>query len=128
MSYQAAIRQLSAAGLTAQMMANAVRLLARADADGSATLEIADLQALFEVASRSSARKYLARLRAAGLVDYSLGRRTVQVWWLAFTANAGRQARPAAARREPLAGRERAVGGSPATNGQTTAGSLWEWK
>ncbi len=125
MSYQAAIRQLSAAGLTAQMTANAVRLLARMDADGAATLEIADLQGLFEVASRSSARKYLARLRAAGLVDYSLGRRTVQVWWLAFAAAA---VRPPAARRERLAGRGRSGSGAAAMNGQAAAGSLWEWK
>lgn len=126
MSYQLTIRQLAAAGLTAQMTANAVRLLARADADGSATLEIGDLQALFEVASRSSARKYLAKLRAAGLVDYSLGRRTVQVWWLAFTANAGRQVRPPAARREPLAGRGRSAGGALATNGQAEEWSPWD--
>lgn len=122
MSYQAAIRQLSAAGLTAQMTANAVRLLARMDADGAATLEIADLQRLFEVASRSSARKYLARLRAAGLVDYSLGRRTVQVWWLAFAAAS---VRPPAARRERLAGRERSTGGALALNGQAAVWSPW---
>lgn len=125
MSYQAAIRQLSAAGLTAQMTANAVRLLARMDADGAATLEIADLQGLFEVASRSSARKYLARLRAAGLVDYSLGRRTVQVWWLAFAASA---VRSPTARRDPLAGRGRVASGAAATNGQATVTPLWEWK
>lgn len=123
MSYQAAIRQLSAAGLTAQMTANAVRLLARMDADGAATLEIADLQALFEVASRSSARKYLGRLRAAGLVDYSLGRRTVQVWWLAFAASS---VRSPAARRVPLAGRGRSGSGAPATNGQGAVWSPWD--
>lgn len=123
MSYQAAIRQLSEARLTAQMTANAVRLLARMDADGAATLEIADLQSLFEVASRSSARKYLARLRAAGLVDYSLGRRTVQVWWLAFAAA---EVRPAAARRGPLAGRERSRGGAAAMTGQGAEWSPWE--
>ena len=125
MSYQAAIRRLSEARLTAQMTANAVRLLARMDADGAATLEIADLQSLFEVASRSSARKYLARLRAAGLVDYSLGRRTVQVWWLAFAASS---VRPPAARRGPLAGRGRSGSGAAVTNGQAAAGSPWEWK
>lgn len=125
MSYQAAIRRLSEARLTAQMTANAVRLLARMDADGAATLEIADLQGLFEVASRSSARKYLARLRAAGLVDYSLGRRTVQVWWLAFAASA---VRPPAARREPLAGRGRSGNGALATNGQGATWSPWDRK
>ena len=125
MSFQAAIRQVAEAGLTAQMTANAVRLLARADGDGSATLEMGELLTLFEVTSRASARKYLARLRAAGLVDYSLGRRTVQVWWLAFAASS---VRPPAARRERLAGRGRSGSGAAATNGQAAAGSLWEWK
>lgn len=153
MSYQAAIRDLAAAELTPQMTANAVRLLARADADGMVMLAMDDLQALFGVESRNAARKYLGRLRMAGLLDYSLGRSSVRVWWLAWggslrqapfdklrerdgeastgSASAGSadgRARPGAAQRGPGAGRKGAGNGTAAGGDWRSAWSPWERK
>lgn len=148
MSYQAAIIQLSESGLTAQMTTNAVRLLARTEADGTALLAMEELLALFDVATRNAARKYLARLRAAGLLDYSLGRASARVWWLAWTSagsvsastgsasasassangrGSGRAgSRPAAERMGPATGTNGAGSGAVTTAGAAAMWTPWD--
>jgi len=61
----------------------ALRLLTRARA-GHVTLRRETLRGLFDVADDSSVRKYLARMRQAGVLDYRAGRESVAIWFLAW--------------------------------------------
>lgn len=84
-SMEKTIQVLARASLTDRMKAVTVTLLAEVDVDtGRVLLSRRRLLELLRVGEWDTARKYLGRLRAAGLLDYQVGSRTVAIWFLAW--------------------------------------------
>lgn len=121
MTHQRAVAAVAAADLTPQMAVNAIRLLARADAAGWQEIALIDLAALFCVAGRATIRKYLGKLRDAGLLDYSLGRDSAVIWFLAWDVS-----EPVAARTVPAASIKRAPSSATRPNGSAGPAAPWD--
>lgn len=121
MTHQRAVKSIAAADLTPQMAVNAIRLLARADAAGWQEISLPDLAALFRVEGRATIRKYLSKLRDAGLLDYNLGRDSAVIWFLAWAVS-----EPVAARTVPAASTKRAPGGATRPNGSAGPAAPWD--
>lgn len=121
MTHQRALVAIAAADLTPQMAVNAMRLLARADAAGWQEINLPDLADLFRVEGRATIRKYLGKLRDAGLLDYNLGRDSAVIWFLAWA-----QSDPVAARTVPAASTKRAPSGATRLNGPAGPAAPWD--
>lgn len=121
MTHQRAIQAIAAADLSPQMKTNAISLLARADAAGWQEIALPGLAYLFGVEGRATIRKYLNKLRGAGLLDYNLGRDSAVIWFLAWAVS-----EPVAARAVPTASTMRAPGGAPRPNGPAGPAAPWD--
>lgn len=112
--YQTIIHQLDTSDLTDRMIRLALALLARTADRGELHLSRADACAICQVEDSNTVAKYLARLAAAGLLDWKGGNGAFHIWWSAWAGAS--DFRPPAAKTTPpvaIASRRVAAGDQP---------------
>lgn len=99
--HQTVISQIDQSDLTDRMARLAVALLARVNDRGELHITRADACAICDVSDANTVAKYLARLAAAGILDWKGGNGAFHLWFTAWSGASDLQ--PPAAKDQPPA-------------------------
>ena len=104
MQHKTVINQLDRSDLTDRMARVSIALLARANDRGELHITRADACAICAVEDANTVAKYLARIAAAGIIDWKGGNGALHIWFTAWSGASDLQP-PAAKIQPPAAGR-----------------------